>query len=113
MIVYSQRHHFNNTQLMRKHLTGCLEDKIMRHFIAKKRNTQKMTTRVELLHIYCITLCRMPEGEGQRMICYNTCQECYHDGKMDVWKYMYHQRHGQVITLYETVTIVNNNHINY
>ena len=72
----------HETQLMRKHLAGCLEDKMMRHFISKKRSIRKLTKKTELLHVYCI--CRMPEEEGQRMICCNNCKEWYHDGCVEI-----------------------------
>ena len=66
-----------DSQLMRKHLAGCLEDKMMRHFTAKKRSVRKMTKKAELLDVYC--KCRMPEEEGQRMISCNICKEWFHD----------------------------------
>lgn len=40
---------FYDTQLMRKHLAGCLEDKMMRHFFAKKRSISKLTKKQSCL----------------------------------------------------------------
>ena len=46
---------------MRRHFAGCLEDKLIRHFPAKKRNLRKATKRVEVMNVFCT--CRMPEED--------------------------------------------------
>lgn len=63
--------------VMRKHLAGCLEDRVITHFHAKKRATRKMTRRTEVMKVYCV--CRMPEEGGEKMISCDTCQQWFHD----------------------------------
>ena len=62
---------------MRRHLAGCLEDQMMRHFPAKRRSIQKMLKKTEMMSVYCV--CRMPEVQGERMIYCDSCEELYHD----------------------------------
>ena len=62
---------------MRRHFAGCLEDKLIRHFPAKKRNLRKATKRVEVMNVYCT--CRMPEEDGERMISYDSCKQWFHE----------------------------------
>ena len=65
-----------NTKVMRKHLAGCLEDKVFRHFPASKRSVKQETKRSEVLKVYCT--CRLPEG-GEGMIACDNCGEWYHE----------------------------------
>ena len=65
-----------DTNVMRKHLAGCLEDKVFRHFPARKRTVKQETKRSEVLKVYCT--CRLPEG-GERMIACDNCGEWYHE----------------------------------
>ena len=65
-----------NTKVTRKHLAGCLEDEVFRHFPANKRSVKQETKRSEALKIYCT--CRLPEG-GERMIACDNCGEWYHE----------------------------------
>ena len=65
-----------DTKVMRKHLAGCLEDKVFRHFPASKRSVKQETKRSEVLKVYCT--CRLPEG-GERMIACDNCGEWYHE----------------------------------
>ena len=46
-----------NTKVMRKHLAGCLEDEVFRHFPASKRSFKQET---EVVKVYCT--CCLPEG---------------------------------------------------
>lgn len=43
-----------DTQFMRRHLAGCFEDDLMRHFPATKRSIRKMTRRCEVMPVFCI-----------------------------------------------------------
>ena len=61
-------------RLMRRHLAGCLEDKMFRHFPARKRNIKNRTKKVETMSVHCD--CRLPE-EG-KMICCDECEEWFH-----------------------------------
>ena len=65
-----------DTKVMRKHLAGCLEDKVFRHFPASKRSVKQETKRSEVLKVYCT--CRLPEG-GERMVACDNCGEWYHE----------------------------------
>ena len=65
-----------NTKVMRKHLVGCLEDKVIRPFPASKRSIKQRVKRSEILKVYCT--CRLPEG-GERMIACDNCGEWYHE----------------------------------
>ena len=65
-----------DTKVMRKHLAGCLEDKVFRHFPARKRNVKQETKRSEVFKVYCT--CRLPEGEESMIACDN-CGEWYHE----------------------------------
>ena len=56
-------------------MAGCLEDKVFRHFPAKKKSIKKSTKKVENVKLFCA--CRMPE-DG-KMICCDACQEWFHD----------------------------------
>ena len=38
---------------MRRHFDGCLEDKLIRHFPAKKRNLRRARKRVEVMNVFC------------------------------------------------------------
>ena len=69
---------------MRKHLAGCLEDKMMRHFNSRERNVRLLTKKVEKNQVYC--MCRMPEEEGncKRMICCDNCKEWYDDECIEI-----------------------------
>ena len=73
---------------MRRHLAGCLEDQMMRHFPATKRSVRRLTKKTETMGIYCV--CRMPEEGGERMIRCDTCKEWYHDNCVfipkEAWK---------------------------
>ena len=65
-----------DTKMMRKHLAGCLEDKVFRHFPASRRKIIQETKKSEVLKVYCT--CRLPEG-GERMIACDNCGEWYHE----------------------------------
>ena len=65
-----------DTQFMRRHLAGCFEDDMMRHFPATKRSIRKKT-RCEVMPVFCI--CRMPEEHGEKMISCDRCGEWFHD----------------------------------
>ena len=65
-----------DTKVMRKDLAGCLEDKVFRHFPARKRSVKQETRRLEIFKVYCT--CRLPEGE-ERMIACDNCGERYHE----------------------------------
>ena len=66
-----------DVDMMRRHLAGCLEDEMIKHFPAKKRSIRKMTRKTETMGIYCV--CRMPEEAGKRMICCDSCKEWHHE----------------------------------
>ena len=59
---------------MRRHLYNCLEDGLMRHFLASHRPRRHETSRTEMVKVFC--KCRLQE-EG-KMICCDQCQEWYH-----------------------------------
>ena len=61
-----------NTKVMRKHLAGCLEDKVFHHFPASKRSYKQKTKRSEVHKVYCT--CRLPDGGEGMIACDNLCQ---------------------------------------
>jgi hypothetical protein len=70
-------------KIMRQHLAGCLEDKIFRHFPARKRTITQETKKTEKINVYCS--CRLPEGaHGGRMIACDGCGEWYHEECIDI-----------------------------
>ena len=64
-----------NTNVMRKHLAGLLEDGVFRHFPASKGSVKQTTKRSEVLKVFCT--CRLPEKE--RMIACDNCGEWFHE----------------------------------
>ena len=68
-------HLYYDIKSMRQHLAGCLEDKVFRHFLARKRKVSQETKKSEAIKVYCS--CRLPEG-GERMIACDNCGEWYH-----------------------------------
>ena len=40
-----------DTKVMRTHLAGCLEDKVFRHFPARKRSVKQETKRLEVFKV--------------------------------------------------------------
>ena len=69
-------HLYYDIKGMRQHLAGCLEDKVFRHFPARKRKVSQETKKSEAIKVYCS--CRLPEG-GERMIACDNCGEWYHE----------------------------------
>ena len=86
-----------DVDMMRRHLAGCLEDEMIRHFPAKKRSLRKMTRKTETMGIYCV--CRMPEEAGKRMIC---CDIPAKSGTMKI-VFSSQKKHGKTMTMYGTV----------
>ena len=66
----------HDTKVMRKHLAGCLEDKVLCHFPASKRRVKQKTRKSEVIKVYCN--CRLPDG-GERMIACDNCGAWYHE----------------------------------
>ena len=85
--------------LMRRHLAGCLEDQMIRHFPAKKRSIRKLTKKTETMGIYCV--CRMPE-EGVR-----GCSAVItaRSGTMTS-VFSFHKKRGKTKSMYGTVVAV-------
>ena len=75
--------------LMRRHLAGCLEDLMIRHFPAKKRTIKKVTRKTEAMKVYC--KCRMPEVKGEKMI---SCDPATSGFTTNVLPF--HHKHGHV-----------------
>ena len=61
---------------MRKYLASSLEDKMMWHFISKKRNIIRKLTIIT--QIASCLLCMQKEGQS------NICREWYHEGCVEI-----------------------------
>ena len=71
---------------------GSMEDKIMHEAFWLLIKKEHPNDKLDLMCTRVYTAWR----RDQRMICCNTCEECYHDGMMDAWKYCnMHRRHRQ------------------
>ena len=50
-------HLYYDVKGMRQHLAGCLEDKVFRHFPARKRKVSQETKKSEAIKVYCSCRC--------------------------------------------------------
>ena len=60
---------------MREHLHDCIEEKMMKHFPAKKRRCTNKARKTETLKVFCH--CRLPAKEN--MVLCERCQEWFQD----------------------------------
>ena len=60
---------------MREHLYDCIENKMMKHFPARKRKCTNKTRKIETLKVFCH--CRLPAKVN--MVLCERCQEWFHE----------------------------------
>ncbi len=65
---------------MRRHLFGCLEDRVIRHFPAISRQRRQDTISTEEVEVYC--KCRL-QDQGDMINC-EGCKEWFHSTCEDI-----------------------------